>query len=114
MAKHPIDSPDLARIRYGTRLILAAFGLLATVFLVAVWQFTTAADVSAAVGAVAGVVGTIVGAFFGAQIGSSGKETAEAGWAQAENGRVQAERAARTALAKLQPDDAAEVMRLMS
>jgi hypothetical protein len=95
-------------------LILAAFGLLGIVFVVAVWQFSAAADVSAAVGAVAGVVGTIVGAFFGAQIGSSGKETAEAGWAQAESGRAQAEKAARTALAKLQPDDAAEVMRMMS
>jgi hypothetical protein len=106
MAEPPDANPDLARIRYGTWLILTAFGLLGIVFVIAVWQFNTA-DVSAAVGAVAGVVGTIVGAFFGAQIGSSGKETAEAG-------RAHAEKAARTALAKLQPDDAAEVMRMMS
>jgi hypothetical protein len=103
MAKRPDTNPDLARIKYGTWLILAAFTLLGIVFATAIGQFTTAADVSAAVGAVAGVVGTIVGAFFGVQVGSSGKEAAEAG-------RERAEHAARTALAKMPREYADEVL----
>ena len=99
-------SPELARVRYGALLIGAALALLAVIFSVAVWRFNTAADVTAVVGAVAGVVGTIVGAFFGVQVGSSGKEVSEAG-------RVEAEKAARTAMAKLPPDDAAEVLRAL-
>jgi hypothetical protein len=87
---------DLARIKYGAGLVLAAFVLLALVFAIAVWQFDTAQDVSAAVGAVAGVVGTIIGAFFGVQVGSAGREAAEIG-------RAEAEDAARTALAMLDP-----------
>ncbi len=102
----PAPSADLARIKYGAWLIGVAFVLLGVVFGVAVSQFTSAADVTAAVGSVATVVGTIIGAFFGVQAGSSGKETAEAG-------RAQAERASRLALAKLDPQDAAEVMRLL-
>lgn len=96
-------SPELARVKYGALLIGGAFALLAVIFGVAMWRFSTAADVTAVVGAVAGVVGTIVGAFFGVQVGSSGKEAAEAG-------RAEAERAARAAMAKLPPDDAAEVL----
>jgi hypothetical protein len=96
-----VDTPgtdmDLARIKYGAGLILAAFILLALVFAFAVWQFDTAQDVSAAVGVVAGVVGTIIGAFFGVQAGSAGREAAEAG-------RARAEDAARTALAMMDPD----------
>jgi len=97
---------DLARIRYGALLIVAAFALLGVVFGVAVTRFTGAADVTAVVGSVAAVIGTIVGAFFGVQAGSSGKETAEAGRAQAEN-------AARTALAMLEPEQAAKVLKAL-
>jgi hypothetical protein len=102
--QNPASSADLARIKYGAWLIGVAFVLLGVVFGIAVSQFTNAADVTAAVGSVATVVGTIIGAFFGIQAGSSGKEAAEAG-------RAQAERASRLALAKLDPQDAADVMR---
>jgi hypothetical protein len=51
-------------------------------------------------------VGTIIGAYFGIQVGSSGKEVAEAG-------RAQAERAARIALAKMDPLVADELMNLL-
>ena len=96
MVDTPGASIDITRIKYGAGLILAAFVLLALVFTFAVWQFDTAQDVSAAVGAVAGVVGTIIGAFFGIQVGSAGREAAEAG-------RAKAEDAARTALAVMDP-----------
>jgi hypothetical protein len=67
------------RVRYGVWLVGAAFVLLGVVFGIAASQFTAASDVAAAVGSVATVIGTIVGAFFGVQVGSSGKEAAEAG-----------------------------------
>lgn len=87
---------DMARVRYGAWLVGAAIVLLGVIFGIAASQFTAAADVTAAVGSVAIVVGTIIGPFFGVQVGSSGKEAAEAG-------RNQAERTARMALGKLDP-----------
>jgi hypothetical protein len=106
MAPPADTSPDLARIKYGAWLILAAFVLLGIVFALAVVWFRTAADVSAVIGAVAGVVGTIVGAFFGVQVGSAGREAAEAG-------RARAEDAARIAMLNLPPDRADDVMRAL-
>ena len=60
-----------------------------------------AADVTAVVGSVATVIGTIMGAFFGVQVGSQGKEAAEAG-------RAKAESVTRKALAKLDPSQATD------
>jgi hypothetical protein len=105
-AQKPAPNVDMARVRYGAWLVGAAFVVLAVVFGVAVSQFTTAADVTATVGSVATVIGTIIGAFFGVQVGSSGKESAEAG-------RNNAERAARMALGKLNPADADEIMKAL-
>jgi hypothetical protein len=121
LAQQPAQAPvqksapsvDMARIRYGAGLIVAAFVLLGVVFGIAVSQFSTASDVTAVVGAVTTVVGTIIGAFFGVQAGASGKEAAEAGRVQAEAGRDQAENAARVALAHLDPAAATEVMKLL-
>ena len=104
--QNPAPNIDMARVKYGAWLVGGAFVVLAVVFGVAVSQFRTAADVTAAVGSVATVVGTIVGAFFGVQVGSSGKEAAEAG-------RNQAERAARMALGKLDPAVADEVVKAL-
>jgi hypothetical protein len=106
MNQTPDSNADMTRIKYGAWLIVAAFVLLGIVFGIAVARFTTAADVTGAVGSVATVVGTIVGAFFGAQIGSAGKEAAEAG-------RTQAEHAARAALAKLDSNAADDVMKAL-
>lgn len=80
--------------------------LLGTVFSLAIWQFSAAADVTAVVGSVTTVVGTIIGAFFGVQIGSAGEEAAE-------NGRAHAERAARLALGKLEPQAAEDVVHML-
>jgi tetrahydromethanopterin S-methyltransferase subunit C len=97
---------DLTRVRYGAGLVAAAFVLLGVIFGIAVAKFNVPADVATVVGSVATGVGTIVGAYFGLQVGSSGKEVAEAG-------RAQAERVARMALAKLDPREADEVMRYL-
>jgi hypothetical protein len=95
---------DLTRIRYGAWLIAAAFLLLGSVFWVAVSRYPSASDVAAVVGTLPTVTGTILGAFFGAQVGSAGKDAAEAG-------RRKAERTAQMALGKLDPTIAAEVVR---
>jgi uncharacterized protein YjbI with pentapeptide repeats len=95
-----------ARVIYGASLTVAAFILLAVVAGIAVWQFSNPVDVIAVIGPVTTVIGTIIGVFFGVQIGSAGKEAAEAG-------RVRAENAARIALAHLDPAAASEVMRVL-
>ena len=105
-AAYPAPNGDLLRIKYGAWLIVAAFLLLGAVFSLAIWQFSAAADVTAVVGSVTTVVGTIIGAFFGVQIGSAGKEAAE-------NGRAHAERAARLALGKLEPQAAEDVVQML-
>jgi len=105
-AAKPAPNADLLRIKYGAWLIAASFLLLGIVFSLAIWQFSAAADVTAVVGSVTTVVGTIIGAFFGVQIGSAGKEAAE-------TGRAHAERAARLALGKLEPQAAEDVVQML-
>ena len=100
------SSLDHDRIRYGVWLSGAAFLLLGVVFGIGVTRMTDAADMVAALGSVTTVVGTIVGAFFGVQIGSHGQEAAEAE-------RTHAERAARVALGKLDPQAADDVIQLL-
>jgi hypothetical protein len=97
---------DLARIKYGVWLCGAAFLLLGVICGISVAKMTVGSDMVAALGSVTTVVGTIIGAFFGVQIGSHGREAAEAG-------RDQAEKAARTALSKLDPQAADEVIRAL-
>jgi len=105
-AAKPAPNADLLRIKYGAWLIASSFLLLGIVFGLAIWQFSAAADVTAVVGSVTTVVGTIIGAFFGVQIGSAGKEAAE-------TGRAHAERAARLALGKLEPQAAEDVVQML-
>jgi hypothetical protein len=106
VAQTALPSTDLARIKYGAWLIGGAFVLMAAMFIAAVVRFPTALDVTAIFGAVTGVIGTIIGAFFGVQAGSSGTETAE-------NARSQAQKIASAALAKLDPNAADEVLKLL-
>jgi len=100
------EDADLARLRYGARLIGGAFLLLGVVFSIGAAKITGGAEMVAALGSMTTVVGTIIGAFFGVQIASHGKETAEAG-------RTRAEQAAQVALGKLNPDDASEVIQVL-
>jgi hypothetical protein len=104
LADGAMAEADMTRIKYGAWLIGAAFVLLGAVFGIAVWRYASAADVVAVVGSVATVAGTILGAFFGAQVGSAGKEAAEAR-------RAQAERTTRLALGKLDPQVAEDLIK---
>lgn len=101
-----VPSVDVIRVKYGACLVGVAFILLAVVFGIAVSRFTSAADVAAVVASVATVVGTIIGAFFGIQVGTSGKEAAEAQ-------RSRAEKVTRAALSKLSPADADDVLKTL-
>ena len=96
------SSVDRDRIKYGVWLSAAAFLLLGVVSGIGVTRMTVGSDMVAALGSVTTVVGTIIGAYFGVQIGSHGKEAAEAE-------RTHAEAAARLALGKLDPKDADDV-----
>lgn len=65
---------DELRVRCGIWVVGMGLATVLLALGVAVWRFTTAADVTAVVGSTTGVVGTLIGAFFGLQIGSAGKE----------------------------------------
>ena len=99
----PTTSADELRIKYGYRVILGGFILVALVLLVAIWRWDVANDVALVVGLFTSMVGTVIGAFFGIQIGSQGKEEALAA-------RDQAETKADVALSALPKDDARQVL----
>jgi hypothetical protein len=98
-------SMDELRMRYGFWIVIAGLVVVGAVFVAAVLKWTTAADVSTAVGSLTGVVGTIIGAFFGVQVGSAGKEKAEAE-------RVAMENKALSLAAELPPDRAKKILGL--
>jgi hypothetical protein len=96
-------SPDELRIKYGYRVILGGFILVAVVLLVAILRWDVANDVALVVGLFTSMVGTIVGAFFGIQVGSQGKEEALVA-------REQAETKADAALGALPKEEARQVL----
>jgi hypothetical protein len=69
---------DQLRIKYGFLVVVIGLAVVTAIGVAAIAKWSAAADVTAVVGSVTGVVGTIVGAFFGVQVGSTGKEKAEA------------------------------------
>jgi hypothetical protein len=97
------NSVDKMRVKYGFWIVLVGIVIVGAVFIVAILKWTTAADVATAVGSIAGVIGTIIGAFFGVQVGSSGKEKAEAD-------RNTAQNMARDLAAALDPNVAKSVL----
>src|ERR687884_148624 len=94
------------RIRYGLLIILAGFVLVALVSVVAIFRWDDATNTAAVIGATTSLVGTVVGAFLGVQVGSAGKERAEAD-------RRRLEQFARLALAMLPPEVASQVREQM-
>lgn len=96
---------DELRVKYGFWIVIAGLIVVGAVFVAAILKWPTAADVSTAVGSLTGVVGTIIGAFFGIQVGSAGKEKAEADRAAAENRAL-------TLAAELPPERARKIMSL--
>jgi uncharacterized membrane protein len=98
---------DKIHIKYGFWVIIIGFILVTVIFIVAIFKWQEASDVTAVVGAFTGLVGTVVGAFFGAQIGSAGKE-------KAEKARKEAEEKAFRIAALLPPEKAKSVINKIS
>ena len=99
----PEQEVDRMRIRYGLLIILTGFALVALVSLVSIWRWEDVTSVATAIGATTSLVGTVVGSFLGVQVGSAGKERAEAD-------RQQVEEMARAALS-MSPSDVANQLR---
>jgi hypothetical protein len=79
------ERTNLYLARYGVWVVLAGLGVILAAFTISVFVFEpTAADVSTALAPVTGIVGTIVGAYFGVQVGSQGRQQAEATTARAQ------------------------------
>lgn len=81
---------DLLHEKDGYRVVVIGMTLVIITFAVAVWKWSTAADVATAVGSVTGVIGTLAGTFFGIQAGSSGKDKADKERKTADADRTQA------------------------
>jgi hypothetical protein len=94
---------DRLRLRYGFWIITTGFALVFLITLIATFRWVEVTSVATVVGAVASLVGTVVGAFFGVQVGSVGKERADAE-------RERSERGIKAALSML-PPEAAEQLR---
>ena len=62
---------------YGFYVVATGLVIVAIVYVAALINEKSAADVSTVVGSVTGVIGTLVGVYFGNSVGASGKEKAE-------------------------------------
>lgn len=93
------EQVEQMRIKYGLWIILAGFGLVALVSVVAIFRWDDAANAAVVIGATTSLVGTVAGAFLGVQVGSAGKERAEAA-------RDQSEEMVRAAMGMLPPESA--------
>ena len=102
----PEQEVDRLRIRYGLLIILAGFVLVALISIVSIFRWADVTSVATAIGATTSLVGTVVGSFLGVQVGSAGKERAEAD-------RQRLEQLARLALAMLPPEVASQVQEQM-
>jgi hypothetical protein len=103
------EQDDMMRLRYGFWIILVGIGTVAVLFLaliidIAVMKYEgETSDMAAILSSAIGVIGTLVGTFFGHQLGSAGKERAEAS-------RQEAQKSTMVALTML-PPGAQEEMR---
>ena len=102
----PEQEVDRLRIRYGLLIILAGFVLVALISIVSIFRWADVTSVATAIGVTTSLVGTVVGSFLGVQVGSAGKERAEAD-------RQRLEQLARLALAMLPPEVASQVQEQM-
>ena len=63
--------------RYAYRVVLAGLAVLAFVFGLSAWKWTSASEVTSVLTSVGSIVGSVVGAFFGVQLGAAGKKEAD-------------------------------------
>ena len=95
----PPEEIDRLRLKYGFRIIITGFALVAFITVVSIFRWAEVTSMATVVGAVSSLVGTVVGAFFGVQVGAVGKERAEAA-------RERSEEAVKAALSMLPPESA--------
>jgi amino acid transporter len=98
----PSEDIDQLRLKYGFWIIITGFALVAFITEISTFRWTEVTSVATVVGVVASLVGTVVGAFFGVQVGSAGKERAEAA-------RERSDEMAKAALSMLPPESAAQL-----
>ncbi len=98
-----VEEIDRLRLKYGFWIIITGFTLVAFITIVSSFRWVEVTSVATVVGAVASLVGTVVGAFFGVQVGSVGKERADAA-------RERSDEGIKAALSML-PPEAAEQLR---
>ncbi len=103
---------DQARIKYGFWVVICGFVVVVLVLGLAMRNWTDAKDVIAVTGAVGGIVGSLAGAFFGVQVGSVGREKAEAERQQAQSQLQDAQTMARNLAALLSPAEAQRVLNI--
>jgi hypothetical protein len=72
------ESPEIARYRYGQRIIWWGFFLIGVITVTAIVRYDDPQKVAVVLSTVTGVVGTLIGAFFGVAAGSAGRERSEA------------------------------------
>jgi hypothetical protein len=72
------EPPEIARYRYGQRIIWWGFFLIGLITISAIVRYDDPQKVTVVVSTVTGVVGTLIGAFFGVTAGSAGREQSEA------------------------------------
>jgi hypothetical protein len=98
----PSEDIDQLRLKYGFWIIITGFALVAFITVISTFRWTEVTSVATVVGVVASLVGTVVGAFFGVQVGSAGKERAEAA-------RERSDEMAKAALSMLPPESAEQL-----
>ena len=98
----PPEEIEKLRLKYGFWIIISGFALVAFITAISTFRWTEVTSVATVVGAVTSLVGTVVGAFFGVQVGSAGKERAEAA-------RERSDEMAKAALGMLPPESAEQL-----
>jgi hypothetical protein len=95
-------------MRYGFWLILFSLVLVSGLFVFVAWTvvWDEPTDIATGLASVTTLFGTLVGFYFGHQVGSSGKERAEAS-------RERSDAVAKAALAHLDPEKTEDLQRII-
>jgi hypothetical protein len=116
MTNNSTNKIDNERLRIWFAFLLSIIGLALAAFLAGFLvvkgetKVATSNEVATIVGLFTSVTGTLVGAFFGLQIGAAGAELERRSRLKAEERHRNAEELVQSALARLNPDTAKEVI----
>jgi len=78
MADGSDEGQDRSRTWLGFWLVVIGIVAVLAAYAVAFWQWDSATDAAAALAPITAVIGALVGAFFGLQVGTEGREKAQA------------------------------------